>query len=246
MFETFLETIIGWYAPHSCVGCGVEGALICRSCLSDQAPARLQCYRCQQPNKRSGLTCRDCRAHGLDAVTAAKAYGDTAKALVWCLKFQRGRSAAANMAAPMAALCRRRPGTTLVVPLPTAPGRARTRGYDQAVLLAKALARRNGFQYCPLLQRVSSVRQVGASHDERQQQMRGAFRLHPRRARQLTAATHIILVDDVVTTGSSLESAAQTIRPANVRSIEAIVFAQAQLSDDHGPTSRRQTAVAPA
>lgn len=244
MLNKALETIIGLYAPHSCLACGVDGAIVCQACMRAQSVAEVRCYRCHRTSQPgsplpSRLTCTDCLPYGLDAASAAKVYDATAKALVWRLKFERGRSAAASMAAPMAALCRHRPDTTIVVPVPTAPARVRTRGYDQAVLLAKAIAKRNGFRYTPLLQRVSRVRQVGANLTQRRQQMQGAFVPRARPVRQLTQkitqarGLHIILVDDVITTGSTFESAAQTLRKSGlrIRSIEAVAFAQAQLAD---------------
>lgn len=219
-----LDMLIGLYAPHTCCRCGDEGLVICSSCLYRLSRPAKRCYRCHVPARDSG-TCPDCLPYGLERVVAVSRYDGAAKAVVGQLKFHRARSAAGSMSGPMALLCRGsvRPGT-LFVPVPTASSRARTRGYDQAVLLARATAKQAGAMYAPLLVRTGKQRQVGADRQQRRTQMLGAYTvMRPERAR----GAHIILVDDVVTTGSTLEAAAQALRQAGAASVEAVVFAQA-------------------
>lgn len=220
-----LETIISWYAPHACLGCGREGAVLCADCITTLPAAETGCYRCRKPT-RDGRSCLECRPNGLDAVRAATRYSGPAKDVVWRLKFERARSAADRMSLAMAVVCSRDP-QVVITPVPTAPSRIRPRGYDQAVLLARAIAKRNGLTYIPLLMRLGRQRQVGANRAQRQLQMRDAFQLRSERARQRVRGAHVILVDDVITTGATLESAARTLRTAGARSVEAVVFAQA-------------------
>ena len=111
---------------------------------------------------------------------------------------------------------------TLVMPVPTATSRRRLRGYDHAALLAKTIARQLKLPYAPLLKRIGQVRQVGADRATRQTQRTTAFRLSHAR---LVVNASILLVDDILTTGSSLEATARVLRAAGARQVDAVVFA---------------------
>lgn len=113
---------------------------------------------------------------------------------------------------------------TIFVPAPTTAQRVRVRGYDQAVLLARAFAKTYDFTTLLCLRRVSQKHQVGASGLMRRQQLAGAFELRPQSAR---LPKRVVLVDDVLTTGSTLEEAAKTLRAAGVKVVDALVIAQA-------------------
>ena len=107
--------------------------------------------------------------------------------------------------------------------VPTAHGRVRVRGYDQARLLAKALARRRGWQYQALLSRTGSGRQVGSTRQQRFTQLETAFKLDSSRK---AIEGHILLVDDVLTTGASVEAASSVLKSAGAKTIDVAVFAQ--------------------
>jgi ComF family protein len=108
--------------------------------------------------------------------------------------------------------------------VPTATSHVRERGYDQARLLAREISRQGRYTYLDCLSRVGQTRQVGASRERRQRQLRGVFRASvPDRVQNRL----ILLVDDVATTGSTLEIAAYALKSAGVRNIEALVFARA-------------------
>jgi ComF family protein len=141
------------------------------------------------------------------------------------LKYSGLRAAVSDMAGAIAErVAFPSSASVLLVPVPTASSRVRQRGYDQAVLLAKALARQADFPYASLLLRSGQQRQVGASRRQREAQLASAFVV--RRAKKIEGA-RVILVDDVKTTGATLEAAALALKQAGAKSVEAAVFAQA-------------------
>lgn len=202
-----LDTIIGMLAPHACVGCGQEGALLCSECgyiLSDPAAYSVR--------------------GSLDTIRTATSYEGFARDLVWQLKFRGARAAADVMTRHMEPLVPADAGA-IVIPVPTATRRVRQRGFDQAKLLARQLSRRTGLRYLDCLRRYGQTHQVGASREQRLTQLAGAFRakkdvdLRNRR---------VVLVDDVLTTGATLETAAGVLTNLGANQVDAIVFAQAE------------------
>lgn len=219
MFDRLLAVV----APHQCIGCGIDGPLWCVPCQNASARMPERCYRCQRL-MAGGRTCPACRrTSGIFSAVAATPYDGPAKTLIWKLKFDGARAAADIAAALMAARCSL-PAGAVLVPVPTATGRIRRRSYDQAVLLAKALARRRALPYAPLLRRLGQAQQHTATRRQRLQQLRNAF-LVPRPAR--VRGAHILLVDDVMTTGATAEAAAAALKQAGARRVSVIVFAQA-------------------
>ncbi len=216
-----LEQLLAIIAPHQCIGCGTEGNLLCKRCAKTLPAFPSRCYRCAK-RTADWRTCASCRAaSGIYQMTVAAMYEGVAKELVHALKFERKRAAAQDMAAILAVCIPL--GVTLVSYIPTAPSRVRQRGYDQAALIARALARELGLPYSPLLARLGNGRQVGQTRAQRRQQMRGAFR--PTRPGLLNQ--HVLLIDDVLTTGATCEAAAQSLRAAGAKRVSAAVFAAA-------------------
>lgn len=182
------------------------------------------CYRCRTVSADC-LTCLDCQTVSwLHQVRAVTTYDGLAKDLIWKLKFAHAQSAARDISALMSPLIDRQPqGSFLIIPVPTATTRIRQRGFDQARLLARELAKYARQPCINALVRQNQAHQVGASRQQRLQQLAGAFRVT--KPRQVKNA-YILLIDDVVTTGATLEAAAAALKSVGARRIEALVFAQ--------------------
>lgn len=220
-----LTPLLSVLAPHECLGCGSEGMLLCADCRRSLPQAEPRCYNCGRPDPMF-RTCEACRPpSALHAVHAYTRYDSLAKDLLWKLKFGRAGTAAAEIGDMLAAQTAfARPASIVITHVPTATARVRQRGYDQASLIAKVLARKHRTAYVPLLIRHGKHEQVGASRAVRTSQLREAF--HPIRQQYIKGA-HIILIDDVVTTGATLQAAATALESAGAARVEAIVFAQA-------------------
>jgi len=112
-----------------------------------------------------------------------------------------------------------------VVPVPLGARRLRERGYNQASLIAYPLALAFGLAYLPsALRRVRETRsQIELKREERQENVRGAFRADPKKAQGRV----ILLVDDVATTGSTLSSCAEALYAAGAQDVFALTVARA-------------------
>lgn len=220
------ERLISIIAPHYCIVCGAEGEVVCAWCLPDLAPPLPErCYVCKTATKDSAV-CRKCRrTRRLKHVWVRTSYEAQAKQLIHDFKFARKQSAAAPIARLMAGSLPYLGPETIVVHVPTATSRVRRRGYDHAGLLAKQLAHDLRLRHKTLLARTSQTRQVGAKRAERMEQMKEAFRLS---GEERLDRVSILLVDDLVTTGATLEAAATCLRSAGAKVINAAVFAQKQ------------------
>lgn len=203
-----LDNLIGLIAPHRCLGCGYAGRLLCPGCLAKLPPGPRLVPSGSTPSQ----------------IRAATIYEGLAKDLLWKLKSDGARAAAKVMAGRMASLMPM-DAKLLVVPVPTASSRVRQRGYDQAKLIARCVARSKGVPYADCLIRLGQGHQVGASRNQRLKQMGGSLKA---RKSSKIAGSHILLVDDVTTTGATLESAAKILMSAGAAQVEALIFAYAQ------------------
>lgn len=222
------EYIIGKLAPHRCLSCCKEGILLCIGCQGDIRTDAFVCYRCKVPSFPASV-CNTCkRSSPFDAVFVVGEYNDLLEQLIRALKFGRMRAAHRPLAELMEAALPSlgvEPDAAVIVPIPTAASRVRIRGYDQVDLLARSLGRKLGVSIAHALHRRHNLRQLGASRSQRHTQAGAAFKVHRSGA---VAGRTVILVDDVVTTGATMDAAARQLKDAGATRVIGLAAAYQQ------------------
>lgn len=208
--------------PQRCVACGLPGAQLCGACLGSLPRLRgPRCERCCAPTVWPVRRCRECANRRLAFVRArsAVAYDDSARRLVHAWK-DRGLRRLAAAAAAVTAETLEHGGEPLVF-VPADPDRGRKRGHHPAQALARELGARWNVPVLALLARAGGgAPQRGLTVAERRANVRGAFSA-------ARAPPAVVLVDDVYTTGATVNVAASALRRAGARRVEVVTFARA-------------------
>ncbi len=212
--------------PPRCVACKAFGAFICELCYSSMAAADgMRCPVCWSPSARESA-CEDCRRHrpAFSGTRAAFRYEGVVRDAVHAFKF-KGVSALAPLLANQMAACLGdwSPPVDVIAPVPLAGARCRTRGYNQSELLAREVSRLSGFPLdSRLLVRVHAgapqARQVGEG--SRWRNVVGAF------AVRKAAPPGVLLIDDVITTGATLDACARVLLEKGAANVYALTFAR--------------------
>lgn len=227
---SLLELAIGWLAPATCIGCGKEGMPLCQQCqVFEITPFGERCYLCNKLSFNS-KTCSKCSPSSPSHVWITTDYEAVASKLIHKLKFDHLRAAARPMAGVMTDAAANlgaeqmlKTKNYIVMPLPTATSRVRERSFDHTALLAGYIAKKLGLAMSQNLRRLGQSRQVGAKRPVRQLQATGNYYVANPKA---IAGKHILLVDDVVTTGATLRAATAELRKAGAKKVDALVFAK--------------------
>ena len=166
------------------------------------------------------------RGRIVERARAVGAYEGSLRAIVHALKYEGRRS----LARPLATFMRTRGADVLggadwVVPVPLHPSRRRERGFNQAADLARHL----GLPICHALARIRETRtQTDLPAAARHRNVSGAFALAPRAAARVSERV-IVLVDDVSTTGATLEACAVVLKEAGAKEVRALTAARVVL-----------------
>lgn len=220
---------LGW--PSLCPACDrwSLGARVCDDCRRHLAAPVPRCLACALPLAAHPFTCNGAGdPDALASVRAAVDYAFPWDALVRRFKSVGGLALAAPLADLMTGPAGTPPcaGATLVVPVPAAASRLAERGYHPAWELARRVARALRLDATPhvLVRRLDRA-QTGARSADRFANMRAAFAASPG-ARAAVSGRPVLLVDDVMTTGATLQAAARQLRQSGAARVDALVLAR--------------------
>ena len=233
-----VHALASLFYPASCVVCCTpvdRSEYLCRSC-HDRAPRIVPpyCAKCSEPfcgAITEVFRCANCEDRPLhfDAAVAAYRSRGLVRKLIHQFKYERQfylRHPLAEWLGATMSDCRLfgRP-FDLITPVPLHPARERERGFNQAALLAELLAGRVGSPVFPVLERIRyTTTQTAHDRAERIDNLRDAFRL---RKKANVRELRVLLIDDVLTTGSTLSECARILKQAGAISVHAATAARA-------------------
>jgi competence protein ComFC len=221
----FIFELLNWFFPPRCVGCGRVGSAICEAC-AHCIPFIWEpiCEICGTPrmDKRfSQHTCID--SSSLKQIRSSTIFSGVVRKALLSLKYRNNRAvseALVSLCAPYWPV--EKWSIDGIVPVPSSRDKEKVRGYNQAKLLAVAFSRYSGIPIQPeILTKKEKVKtQVGLTHEERKQNVKNAFHSKPCQGKIL------LLVDDVCTTGATMESAAQALSAAGATRVYGITVSR--------------------
>ena len=213
--NTMIEALMQKVAPHPCFGCGKIGTPLCHNCKNNiTTEPFVGCILCGNTSPE-GL----CAQHDVP-ICKAWVVGERRTVLrrvIDAYKFENVKRTAHTLVDLLDESLPLLSSNTLVVPIPTAPSHVRQRGYDHAYLLSVLFAERRGLTLTHLLERSSTKTQHRLNKAERQQEAGGAFRLF--KGVEVAKDTPILLLDDIITTGSTITSASHVLSKAGAETI---------------------------
>ena len=212
--------------PQRCLVCGRFGAALHPRCLARLPAAELpRCLRCWRPGP--GTWCERCAAGGPDAPTfdglrTPFTFDGDARRAILEAKFRGVTALLPPLARAAVAVVPAEWAVEVVMPVPLARGRRRSRGYNQAEIAAREIARHLGVSVeTGWLRRIRETPpQAGLAAAARATNLRGAFVAAP----VDSPPARVLLVDDVTTTGATFEAATRALRAAGVRRVYALAL----------------------
>ncbi|MBI4338162.1 MAG: ComF family protein [Chloroflexi bacterium] len=231
-----LRGAAGWgldlLLPPRCVGCGAGGVYLCQRCLA-AAPRLLPpyCWRCAEPlqsrSEGSLLACGRCdkALQAIDGIRAPFLMEGSIREAVHRLKYDGVRALVPALGGLLAEYVRQASlPAQVLVPVPLHPTRERRRGYNQALLLGWHIARELGLPLAAqglVRARAGAPQARSASREVRRANVAGAFE-----ARRGFERLAVLLVDDVCTTGATLDACAVALKGAGATSVWGVALAR--------------------
>jgi ComF family protein len=236
MLGQMLGKCAGWALdfalPPRCAGCGVVVSDVhsfCADCWKQvEFLGEGGCKICGIPLAATDIdVCGACLARPprIARTRAAVAYGELSRSVAIRLKYARKVAAAKTMARYMLPLIGDGGAERLLVPVPLHRTRLWWRGFNQSALVAHELAKHLGFDSDPfVLRRIRRTPPLkGMSPLQRRKAVAGAFRVRDKTA---IAGKTVILIDDVLTTGSTAEACARALKRAGAARVELVSWAR--------------------
>lgn len=222
MFDSLMSIV----APHSCSGCSIVGSLLCDYCKNDIISEPFsRCLVCLKPTSGSDM-CERCKSqtHISDGWCVGAREG-ALKALLDLYKFDAAREGATTCAELLDSVLPLLARDTVIVPVPTAPGRIRVRGFDHTARIARALAKQRGLQTASPLRRLSGDVQHFKKRAERLKTAANSLEVNG------TVPASVLLIDDIYTTGATIQACVDKLRSGGAQTIYVAIIARQTLDE---------------
>ena len=219
IIEKFLSVI----APHNCILCKAEGNVLCGSCALSLPTLPSICYACgkasfnNQPCNQHQSTNRPRR------IIIHSEYKGEIKKLIQEYKFSFKRSASNDIAYLLDGILPYYHKAPIITYVPTIGQHIRERSFDHSKLIAIDLAKKRGWMYVDLLYKTKNVQQKGASRAERKKQIKGAIGAINQ---NIAKGSDILLVDDVITTGATIEACSEVLYSIGAKQVDVVALAR--------------------
>lgn len=225
MFSFFLDFIF----PQKCVHCGKLGQYVCKSCQEAMRPVEdMICPMCER-RAIDGVTHPGCKTrYSLDGLISFYRYDGPVRSAVKRLKYKPYLSDLVTVLVNWDfnnEAMKQFSNDFIIVPVPLHPQRERERGFNQAALIGKAIAKQLSlpFQDYVLKRTRYTKPQVVLKGDERRKNLADAF-THNTKYKILD--TNVLLIDDVWTTGSTMRACANVLKRAGAKKVWAMTVAR--------------------
>lgn len=233
----WLDSLLNLLFPKRCVSCGAFGSYFCPGCLSQikfiETPL---CPICERASISGAAHPRCQTKHSLDGLVSVCVYTGPMKAAIHRLKY---RPWIVDLGELLAKVMVERGNFNFlgevkkkwaITPVPLHPSRERERGFNQAEILGKLLAKKLDLEFCSdlLIRRKKTKPQADLKGKERQENIKNAFVINPKfqGAIRKLDNSQLIIVDDVWTTGATLRSCGQILKRAGAKKAWALTLAR--------------------
>jgi competence protein ComFC len=226
----FLWKILDIVFPPSCAGCGDWGVRFCPECLGKVPPIKGEiCSICGDHNRNSScMICQQCLTNPprYTGLRSWSEYSGPIQPAIQNLKYNNNFGLAEILAEQIYKVFKQQSWKIDVVsPMPLDPKRVRARGHNQSEYLAVPFAKVSGIEYSSkTISKFRSTRpQVGLSHQERIHNVKDVFTARA----EIVSGKSILLIDDVITTGATMDSCAGALKKAGAARVYGISVARA-------------------
>jgi len=230
-----IDSLLDWVYPPRCMSCRnplpleksrLRNLWLCAHCEGLFLPLETPgCEICSVPVKEGVSVCASCYGKSFFFLhnRSAFAYDGLIRDMIHEIKFRRRRHVAQGLGRLWADMYKKSiPTDALLTPLPMHRSKKRYRGFDQAIVMAKAFAEATGNPYCNILERTKDTPpQSGLHPSQRIDNVNGAFKIKP----GSKPGQKYVLIDDIYTTGASLNECAKILKLHGALEVYAITLA---------------------
>jgi competence protein ComFC len=228
-----LNKVLDLVYPKFCFGCRSSGTYLCRNCikLAMYINWEQRCHICGNIC-RLGMVHKECEESSyLDGLIYITLYDGIAKKLIKSVKYDFNFAVLEDIGILMAKFLKfyKLNKGFVLVPVPLSNKKRRYRGFNQAELLGKHISKNSNFEQINLLKRIKNTHtQVTLSKQERSINLKEAFQINMN-LNNMKSFKKVILVDDVYTTGTTLNECAKVLKQSGVEEVIGFVFAKSKL-----------------